>query len=440
MFEVTHASAPRFCFRADDPSALHVDKFLGIRRYGPYQPLSDNRPLRLGFLFPNEYRDQANLLFRALRNGIRTFPGIQAMFGVPLEVSSVVRIAEFSISRCESAEAEAREYESAFNSWDSDVVPVDILIVLHKKTSVWQDTTPYYRTKAAAFSRGVPSQHVTIDLLDDAYQLQWSVAEIALQLFVKLGGIPWIVEQPASRPSVIIGVGRTQLLTEAGLPGDTQTAFATCVTSKGPLLFSTVGSLVDSQAEYLSMLASVVNGALKSAVEQGEMPQHVTVHLTEQFGRDEREAVQAAMDGSPVSRETQSYLVTLSRERDFFFVDRGDPTGAPPRGTTVILDRRQRLVYTEGREERKSQQFRMPTAIRIRASTAPDDSSLGLIAEEAFRLSLVNYRGFRSFAEPATMVYARLIARFLSHLSAEHADAVRARAATGVFGERMWFL
>lgn len=440
MFETHLLNTPRFLFSDTDRRAVSVDKFQGIRKYGPYAGLPTVDPPRLGFVFPDEYKNHANRLFQVLRNGVGAFPGIHAMFKVPLESQQVFRATTFSIKGETNSSKLAMLYEDALKKWDPDNNRADILVVIHPKTSVWQEETPYYKAKARALSHGVPSQHVTIDLLDNAGQLQWSAAEIALQLFVKLGGVPWVIEEQRSRHSIIIGVGKTQMPDPTGVPGDTAAAFATCLTSAGPLAFTAVGEVAGSRDQYIQSLKHVVLKSILDVKQGGSLPESITVHVSQRFGREEVNAVELAITESGIVSSIPCYIVVLSREREFYCVDPDEAYGSPSRGLVIKLDNNQRIVYTEGREDRASYRLRLPTAIRIRAATSDDPKAVSQFVEDAFQLSLVNYRGFRSFSEPATMVYSKLIARFLSHLSVADVAAVRKRSEVGPMSRGMWFL
>ena len=72
----------------------------------------------------------------------------------------------------------------------------------------WETERPYYEAKASFARLGIPTQMVTAELLQNDRKFGWSVASIALAVFAKLGGIPWVVESPAVDKDLIIGVGR----------------------------------------------------------------------------------------------------------------------------------------------------------------------------------------------------------------------------------------
>jgi hypothetical protein len=291
-----------------------------------------------------------------------------------------------------------------------------------------------------SLARGIVSQHVTVDLLDNPNQLQWSAAEIALQMFVKLGGIPWIVQSKQSRPSIVIGVGVSHILGPDRRPSERVVAFATCLSSTGPLAFSTVSRVTEARQDYLASLQETVELGIRRAIDQGKLPGSIVIHMSKMFRRDEIQAVEAGVVSSGVRESVPCYVVTLSRESDFVCVDTDNPVAAPPRGLLVELDSQQRLLYTEGAEDRDALGYRVPTAIRVRSTNVDDPHVMDGILDDVLQLSRVNYRGFHSHASPATLSYASLIANFLSHLNPDDASFIRKQAETAEFGDRMWFL
>jgi len=56
----------------------------GLLEFGPYQKAATIGSPRFGFVFPSEYRDQANRLYLALKNGIGYFRGVENTFRFPL--------------------------------------------------------------------------------------------------------------------------------------------------------------------------------------------------------------------------------------------------------------------------------------------------------------------------------------------------------------------
>lgn len=161
----------------------------GIIRFGPYRKVMN--PPNIAFVFPDGYRDQANALYLALRNGIGLFKGLPSVFKVPLEKHQVVAITGFKLRNRFDHHDSALRYRDAIQTWISanGSIP-DLFVNLHPKSMGWEEDSAYSATKAVLLKDGFLSQNVTFELIQNSAQFEWSVANIALGIFVKLGGIP----------------------------------------------------------------------------------------------------------------------------------------------------------------------------------------------------------------------------------------------------------
>jgi len=53
---------------------------------------------------------------------------------------------------------------------------------------------------------------VTSDLIDNENTFKWSVGNIALQLFAKMGGVPWIIRTGLSEDCIVVGINRATVV------------------------------------------------------------------------------------------------------------------------------------------------------------------------------------------------------------------------------------
>jgi hypothetical protein len=126
----------------------------------------------------------------------------------------------------------ARAYADAVVSWNNSRAQVrpDIVFVLHPKTGESDTITPYYECKARLLRNGILSQNVTLDLLANRSQFEWSAANIALGAFVKLGGgTPWVVRGQELDRDLIVGLGRAFVYDPQTRRNTGYMAFTTCL-------------------------------------------------------------------------------------------------------------------------------------------------------------------------------------------------------------------
>jgi len=418
-----------------------IDKFRGIQEFGPYQETVVKGPPRFGFVFPSQYRDQANRLYLALKNGIGYFRGVESAFRFSLGREQVFPI-NFSLPSGIKPRDAAHFYVDAIRSWNARTNErPDMFFVLHPWTAGWEDETPYYRCKAALLQEGILSQSVTLELIDDPSRLEWSVANIALGAFVKLGGVPWIVYDEVPDQDLIIGIGRTRLYDpEKGLSNQV-IGFTTCFSARGLFKFVCLADVAQNRQEYLKLLGQVVSSSLSRAESLGSNTTSLTLHLPKEVGRDEEVILAEAVKVHNTKHLPRISIVKITDEASFFAVDEGSSEGIPRRGTVIQTSDNEYLLYTEGREEAQPWRQRTPTALRI----VPQGSNLGPprisdLIRQVYDLSQVNWRGFNARSRPISIYYGSLIALILSHVPVGAMSDLYTEKARRVLEERMWFL
>jgi hypothetical protein len=426
----------RFAFR-DEQS--RPDKLRGLVDFGAYRDLK--RPPNFGFVFPNEYRDQANHLFLALKNGIGSFKGVETTFRFPLTREQVFQVSGFTIEGKNHHHA-AAIYHDAILNWKarSQLVP-DMFFVLHPQTSATETDTPYYACKARLLTEGVLSQNVTAELIRDEPKFRWSAANIALGAFVKLGGVPWVVCGKELDQELVIGVGRSFLFDPQTRATIGYVGFTACFSARGEFQFLTLAKVADDYTEYLRLLGEVVSTALSRSEALNRTVSSLTLHVFKEISAEEMSVVKKAIAQHAKKGILQLVIVKVSEEETFFAVDTQFKDGVPQRGTVVQISERDYLLYTEGREEKESwAAFRSPVSLRVTPlGNGRSSSGIRTILRQVNDLSQVNWRGFNARSKPISIYYGSLIARLLSHIPTTDLKKMSA-IARKVAEERMWFI
>lgn len=421
-----------------------VDKLRGLLAHGPYKSLKEVNP-RFGFVFPRESRDHANKLFLALKNGIGLFRGVENSFRFGLSTEQVFSIPVTGVQQSASPDHEhnAKAYAEAILAWHSKQQQdrPDLFFVMHPKTSDFDRATPYYRAKALLLKDGILSQNVTLDLLNNSSQFEWSAANIALGAFVKLGGIPWVVGGEDLDQDLIIGLGRAFLFDYQTRKTTGYLAFTACFSARGPLKFISLAAPATSEAEYLDALRNVVTTTLNRAEQQNSHASSLTVHAPKEMGRDEMDVIHAAVRSHQKKNLLQILLAKITEEFSFFAVDDRFRDGVPQRGTAVQITDRDFMLYTEGRDEKQSWATRLPVALRVTPQGPPLAPQNALnVLRQINDLSQVNWRGFNARSKPISVYYGNLIARLLSHVAPSSVSDLYQPAAMKMLEERLWFL
>jgi hypothetical protein len=414
----------------------------GLIEFGPYRGMPNATPT-FGFVFPSEYREQANRLFLYLKNGVGPFKGVESTFCFPLNKDQVFSVTGFSIRNSTPHDA-ARTYAEAILNWHRTRPGErpDLFFILHPRTPLSERDTPYYACKARLLQEGILSQSVTLDLLNDEAQFRWAAANIALAAFVKLGGIPWVVYGEELDQELIIGIGRAYLYDPATRQTTGYMGFTACFSARGVFKFVTLAEVTDVKERYIELLAKVVSDSLTRAEQLGKAATSLCLHIPKEMSMEERDAVQSAVRSHVRQNIIQITAARVSDDPGVFAVDDRFRDGVPPRGTVVHVGDNEFLLYTEGRDEKENWVGRRPpVALRI---TPQGTSFAGRRAFSVLRqindLSQVNWRGFNARSQPISIYYGYLIARILSHIPPAQMRAISSSDSHVALQERMWFL
>ena len=402
---------PRLCFDPAIPSRVDAHAYQGLRRYGPFDASRVNLSNQsILFVFPESLRLLARKLVMALRDGYRTFPGFGQMFRLPFtneQVESLAITCDFS-----TPSTAARSYREAIADWNSRSQHSDpkLALVLVPHSEQWETERPYYEAKASFARLGIPTQMVTAELLQNDREFGWSVANIALAVFAKLGGIPWVVESPADDKDLIVGVGRADIRDQADLRRIF--GYALSFTSNGVYRQTWSFTPAADEQTYLDRLEEAIRDALTSARDADEPFRRLVIHLGKRTGWKEAAAAKRAMTSADISLPVA--LLRLDDSSLYDIADGRADTFAPPKGIAVRLGSRQILLQTEGLTPTGVPNGPLLMELDERSKVGPE--TLDDLASQAFRLAHANWRGFNARSQPVTLVYGELLARLVGYL------------------------
>jgi hypothetical protein len=404
--------APRMRFDAAIPSRSASQAYQGVSAHGPFDnskvpALGDGALL---FVFPEVHQGLGHRLAEAWLSGVGNFKGFETMFRTPVATGQALRSLSVSTD-LRSPSAAALAYRTAISSWASEPRDQDprLALVLVPHSEPWQTDRPYYEAKAAFANLGVPSQMVTIELLADKRQFQWSAANIALASFAKLGGVPWTVEAPAEDDDLIIGIGRR----EVGPEGQRRRIFGYAVTFVSNGMYRQTWSFTPAadQDTYVARLGQCVEAALRADLDT--QPRRLVIHLASRTGADEIETVRRAMQRVGITVPVA--FLRLDDSTIWDSADVAEDTWVAPKGLVVRLSERRALLHAEELGATGPPEGPLLIALDERSTVGAEhfDELVG----QVYRLAHANWRGFNARSKPATLVYGEQLAGLVGHLA-----------------------
>jgi hypothetical protein len=268
-------------------------------------------------------------------------------------------------------------------------------------------------------------------LLHDPRQFAWSVANIALGAFAKLGGVPWTVDAPTVDTDIVVGIGRA----EVG-PGRARIfGYAMSFVSNGIYRHTWSFTPAADQGTYLARLEDSLVEALTQDIFDEDLPSRLVVHLAKRTGRPEIEAVRRALNRAKSPHVPVAYL-RIDDSTLYDLADHSRDTFAPPKGVSVRLGDYRSLLQVDEASQLGVPHGPLLIELDRRSNVGPE--ALNGLVDQVYRLAHANWRGFNSRAKPVTLLYGEQLARLVGHLE-EVAEWDPSSLRTDL-RDRPWFL
>ena len=392
---------------ADNTTA--TSQFMGVKSCGPHHRLSDDA--LICFMYRPEDKPLSHDLYRALRGDTYgTFKGMDEMFQFSLGPEHVIGVPLDGFDKTSLVEGISRMKGQVGTR---TTLPL-ILFPWSRLDPDPDGKRAYYQLKHCFLSHRLPTQLVSVKKLRDRESMKWSIANIGLGVFSKLGGVPWVV-QPQHKKCLIIGVGQCH---RKSPDGAINRYYAYSVLTDSTGTYDTIRTLIDERDEqsYLHGLTESIKRVLNDYRNRYD---RFVIHTAFRLRYSEMRAIHTALEQYAEEDGNQHDLVALkfNDQNRFFGFATWNNSKVPYESTYLSLSDRERLVWFEGLE------YHNPT-IRSRISgpmhveltyprTGMDDSVLTEYLQDALNLSGANWRGFNAKSMPVSVYYAKLIAEYV---------------------------
>lgn len=380
-------------------------QFHGIKNYGVYQKVEPSDVIYC-FVFENKYRSFANDIFLSLmgKSNPGTFSGMGAMFNLPFSKDDIhgINIDKLDIPNLEKV---TKDIESIKDGHPEK----KIIAILLEESGADENTvvnSPYYYFKYNMLKIGIPVQALTHEKLGDKNSLKWSTSNFGLQIFSKLGGIPWIVK-PSNNNCLILGIGSAHQIDEETRNVQKYMAYSVCMDSSGLYKKLAILSESESHETYLEGLKENVLALLRE--EEFSNYTKVVLHVPFKIKMNEIEKIQDALKEL---NNIEFRVIKINLNNKFFGYSEHN-TRVPFESTYIKLARNEYLVWFEGLQYGKESIFQRignPVHIVFMNSTNPDADKTYL--QDVLNLSGANWRGFNAKSTPISIYYSKIIAEY----------------------------
>ena len=437
---------PTSCIFDPTPGCSNEIVFRGLAQHGPYDSGNfDTKTPHILVICLKSTRGSVSSFLGKLVDGIpqsnfyrRGFKDLFRLHSVTFKIEEADKRApeafEEAIVR---ALASGEAFDLAIVEGDEQVVGLD------------PNLNPYYRSKAKLMNAGLPVQGIrTATLRDGDGSLQYKLAPLALQLYAKLGGVPWVLPSTQNIDrEIIVGIGN-RLIRRNPFAGTEQSrivGLTTFFSGDGQYLLGRQLTDVPYEGYFDELLRSLEN-SINSLAEEYGWEQGDTVRIIFHIFKPIKD-IEAEVVNELVSKYTQFTIrfafVTISERHPYQIfsnvIENNKPLIVEPkRGTNFLVDDLTCVMQLLGREDRKSKfhKFSDPVQVRIHESSTYQD--IVFVCQQIQHFCYMSWRNLNPIHTPVTILYANLIAKLSSNLKRVNGwnpDVINAR-----FRNKKWFL
>jgi len=383
-------------------------QFKGLMKNGPYQKV-EIEPYYY-YVFKKEHKIYAIDLLNAL-NGktYNTFNGL-VKFGLSKQTSQNTKaILIDSYSDKELNKIINKVKESAIKN------PIIISIIPQDEEQF------YYKLKNECLKENIPSQVVHIETINNYNQLKWSVSSIALQIFSKLNGIPWIVS-PSNKNCLIVGIGQANKKNIKTDKLERFYSYSVLLDSSGRFFkIKQLANETDKQ-QFLDTLS--IN--IKQIIEEYKMYNKIIFHIPEKIKKEDIRHIENTL--RQVDSEIELSIIKINDYSKFIGFNKNENSLVPYESSFLQLSDKEYLLWSEGlnyHNKRALKRYSNPLHITFYYSNKPENfNKHRKYLQDILNLSGANYRGFNAKAFPVSLYYPKLIAGFSKHFRELNLDFV----------------
>lgn len=301
-------------------------------------------------------------------------------------------------------EANKSTYSSVVDQNDCSKYDLAVVVVSASDKSISKDKSPYFLTKAKLINEKVPTQELTIEVMKKQDNLIYDA--VALNIYSKMGGTAWTVEQvPKAKAEIIIGISSTVNTYKDRIIG-----FANIFDYNGNYLIGDCSTVSNSET-YADNLETHLTEAIKNIIQskrlQPKDPIRLIFHLTKEAGKEhELKAIEKSLSKFK-NYDIQFGIVHLSYNHNYRLY-KNSGSEIPVRGSFVQLSHRQALLHMGA-------YTKVPILIQIdKRSNFVDiyDAS-----KQVLYFCHLCYRNFKHANVPVTIKYPALMAKLREDLS-----------------------
>ncbi|MBK8091214.1 MAG: hypothetical protein IPK32_04280 [Verrucomicrobiaceae bacterium] len=409
------------------PGAAASRPLSGLSKFGPFDSSRfDRKRPRILAIFHHRNHGAATKFLAQLIDGIPTSSyfkkGLRDLFRLH-EVDYAIKEINASFPEDYERAIDDAVKEAGSNKFELALVecPVD-------SASFPAAQNPYYRAKARLMSYGISVQCVRQEHLRmEPRELAWTLGPTALQIYAKLGGIPWLLPGSQSVDAeLVVGIGNTIQRPNlwSGAEQSRVVGLTTFFLGDGRYLMGQELKSVP-YAEYFGQLLHSLEESLKFVSMEYAWKEGKTVrlvfHAFKPLKDVEVDVVAQLVKRFPQFKIIYAFVTVSTKHPWMMYQGISEQVGHPQltlceRGANLILDHHSCLIQLRGDSDRPNKKHRAPSPVLLRLHEKSTYIDLAYISQQALDFSFLNWRSFYPCELPVTIFYSSLMAEMSAKL------------------------
>lgn len=386
-----------------------INAVTGMRDYGIYKPSPKATDVKFIFVYENS-RD-ANQLYLYLKNGLKHYPGLWSYVGIPIRLSDI----KLQYNGTDDLKNKIDNFisENLNDEYYSDLFAIVINPnSSQEKEELDEDEDPtYYTVKRKFLEKGIPSQFIQ-DKNIHSGSFHYFLPNISIGILAKLGGVPWRLKTKRT-DELVIGFNQKTI-------GEHQFIGSAVFFSNDGQLGKTFG-FPETNSE------TTLIGNLKSAIEKyisqkESPPERLVIHYYKPQSEKEQKSIEDLIQ-KELRLNIPFAIVEINDSKsqmDICF-DKDFSMGMPESGTYVRVSKTEYLLFNNTRYQKnplRSVAEELPIKIAIHFADTGGFSHRDLISQ-VYEFSRLYWKGLKQRSQPATTIYAKLIAEFTANYNGD---------------------
>lgn len=427
----------------------------GLQTYGPFsrEDFTPTKP-HICVVFQASKKGQVEQVIHKFLNGIPPVPyGKNGKFFEFTGLKNKFRIKDCTLEYFPAADDSIESYNKAIGSAlqaGGTTKPFDFALI--QIDSNFRDRkpneNPYLAAKSRFIGQQIPVQEFTLESLTqpDA-RIVWSLNNMALATYAKLGGVPWLLTADAPMAhEVVIGIGSAMIYTSRLAAKQRMVGITTVFKGDGRYFVNNVSSAVLASEYFETLLTNLRTTIDRIKVDFNWRPKdtvRLIFHAFKTFADAEANAVKQLMKELGDYNVEYSFIHVAPNHPYVLFDDSqrgifGKGVFAPPRARYLQISEHVSLVSLTGAQELKKPTDGLPQPVQLilhRDSTFKD---MTYLSKQVIKFGAHSWRSFQPAPMPVSVYYSQLMAQMLSQLngvSSWNPDAILNK-----IGTTRWFL